>query len=516
MVDVSSIRAAVARRAGGLVGGLLLAAAGVWASESATAEPKRAYVGSDFNGDGYADAAVLVGDYSGDDHVLVLFGSAAGLRATARQRIDGPPAENALATGDFDGDGYADLAFADSEAEVGYDYGRGEVRVVYGSPRGLDPNRMQTWNQTSRGMPNPTVATGTFGASLVAGDFGRGAQDDLAIGNIDGDGTTDDGTGTVTVLYGSSSGLRTQSGQRWDPGSPGVRLRGDFLGANFGQSLAAGRFSASGYADLAIGIPGVDVGRRSAGAVLVLRGSADGLTADGRRLWSQNSPGVVGRSQVEDYFGESLAVGQFGRSAYDDLAIGAPGERIAGTSGAGAVNILYGTADGLSSTGNQMRSQRSPGVAGIPEKDDLFGDVLAAADFGGQNSSGYDDLLIGAPQESVRGAYLAGQVHMLVGGRRGVQRTGNRVLAVTGSGSFGQALGAANFRGATGRFADALITAADAGDQTPAPLRFVPGGPAGLRPAEATSWTPGELGVTDLGATDPQAAIIGVTAADRG
>jgi hypothetical protein len=46
--------------------------------------------------------------------------------------------------------------------------------------------------------------------------------------------------------------------------------------------------------------------------------------------------------------------------------------------GAGAVNVLYGSAAGLTGAGSQVFTQDSPGVPGTAEHDDLFGGALAA------------------------------------------------------------------------------------------------------------------------------------------
>ena len=58
---------------------------------------------------------------------------------------------------------------------------------------------------------------------------------------------------------------------------------------------------------------------------------------------------------------------------YDDI------EPIDGsTSRLGAVNVIYGTLGGrLTANGNQLWSQRSPGIKGVAEQDDGFGAALA-------------------------------------------------------------------------------------------------------------------------------------------
>ena len=66
--------------------------------------------------------------------------------------------------------------------------------------------------------------------------------------------------GEVDVIYGSASGLRTTNEQLWTldaGGVPGTARAGD----QFGESLASGDFDMDGFIDLAIGIPGLDIGR---------------------------------------------------------------------------------------------------------------------------------------------------------------------------------------------------------------------------------------------------------------
>jgi FG-GAP repeat len=81
-------------------------------------------------------------------------------------------------------------------------------------------------------------------------------------------------------------------------------------------------------------------------------------------------PGVASAATVKaDFNGD-------GRG---DLAVGAPYEEDAGSpyyEDTGAVNVLYGTASGLSASGNQFWHQNSPGILDVAEEDDRFGRAL--------------------------------------------------------------------------------------------------------------------------------------------
>ncbi|MBD2683273.1 MULTISPECIES: FG-GAP repeat protein [Nostoc] len=75
--------------------------------------------------------------------------------------------------------------------------------------------------------------------------------------------------------------------------------------------------------------------------------SNTGLTSAGNQLWHQDSPGIEGVANASDGFGSSLKAGDFNNDGFADLAIGVPGEDVGLISNAGTVNILYGSATGL-------------------------------------------------------------------------------------------------------------------------------------------------------------------------
>jgi hypothetical protein len=149
---------------------------------------------------------------------------------------------------------------------------------------------------------------------------------------------------------------------------------------------AIGDLDGNGHPDLAIGVPGHDIGAiYDAGAVNVLYGGASGPGTGGTALWTRDSPGVVGKPDYQDDFGAPLAIGDFDGNGYGDLGIGVVGDMIGGHWVAGAVNVLYGSPTGLSATGNQLWHQDVPGVPAGPAtgwcctgRGDLDGDGRAA------------------------------------------------------------------------------------------------------------------------------------------
>ena len=67
-------------------------------------------------------------------------------------------------------------------------------------------------------------------------------------------------------------------------------------------------FNGDGIDDLAIGVPGEDIGSiDDAGAVNVIYGSSGvGLASTDNQLWHQNTPGIAGTSEINDHFGRAL------------------------------------------------------------------------------------------------------------------------------------------------------------------------------------------------------------------
>ena len=184
----------------------------------------------------------------------------------------------------------------------------------------------------------------------------------------------------------------------------------------------------------------------------MLYGSANGITASGSQLWSQNSSGIADAAELSDGFGEVLAAADFGKGAQADLAIGVPLENVGSVVNAGAVSIIYGTSTGLASTGNQFWHQNSSGIANSVTEGDQFGNALAAANFG---KTAQADLAIGGPGRDRRQrGDGAGAVHVLYGTLTGLSSSGSQYWNQNSAGildtaelldQFGFALSAGNF-----------------------------------------------------------------------
>ncbi len=224
----------------------------------------------------------------------------------------------------------------------------------------------------------------------------------------------------------------------------------------------------------------------------VLYGSSSGLTATGSQVWSQDSAGVPGSAKERDYFGSTLAAGNFDGQHKADLAIGSPFAKIGSARYAGRVTVLYSSASKLTARGSQVWSQSTAGIPGTAEKYDSFGETLAA---GNSTTLGRDDLVIGSPHERFSGRDDTGSVYVLRGTTSGLTATGVQVWTAPKLGAptapttngLGSTILAANFgRGSHG---DLMI-----GSEGVFPT-FDP--PAYLLYGSATGFTPPQVIVGD-------------------
>jgi hypothetical protein len=112
------------------------------------------------------------------------------------------------------------------------------------------------------------------------------------------------------------------------------------------------------------------------------------------KFFTQDTSGVKGARESGDRFGSALAAGDFNGDDHADLAIGVPSEDIKNNSenDGGAVNILYGSSNGLSTSNDRLLTRAD--VLGKPEENDYFGFALIVGDF---NKDDLADLAVGVP-----------------------------------------------------------------------------------------------------------------------
>lgn len=203
---------------------------------------KIAFAAGDFNGDGFTDLAWVIDG----GPLRVLRGSKQGL-SQPTETI--PPRSqeswgDSPAVGDFDCDGLQDLAIASAAHKI---------VVFYGERRGSG------FNADSRRQ----LISAQVGKALLAADMNGDGYSDLAIGN-----PVANGVGSIQILNGSRSGLLPSTVKTLHPEDVGINAPED--GLKMGWSLARGDFDGNGYVDLVIGMPGKTVGgKKNAGQMVV-------------------------------------------------------------------------------------------------------------------------------------------------------------------------------------------------------------------------------------------------------
>jgi FG-GAP repeat len=229
------------------------------------------------------------------------------------------------------------------------------------------------------GRVQSSAVTRAAAAGSLEADFNNDGFADLAVGAPFEDVGAIVAGGAVNVLYGTPTGLTGNGSQLFTQNSPGVGGAAEH-GDAFGRALATGDFNQDGFADLAIGAPGEDVGGIvGSGAINVLYGSASLLTGIGSQLFTQDSPGVGDAAEEGDTFGFALTAADYDNDTFADLAIGVPSEAVGAIFFGGAVNVLYGSTGLLTGAGSQLFTQDSPGVGSAPEELDQFGWALAGS-----------------------------------------------------------------------------------------------------------------------------------------
>ncbi|MCK6501050.1 MAG: FG-GAP-like repeat-containing protein, partial [Nitrospira sp.] len=412
----------------------------------------------DFNGDGREDiAAGMPGAEGRRGAVAIVYGGATGLNLrspdlSTRTRLTagalteftaaiGDQIGSAVAAGDFDGDGYTDLAIGAPCRAAGGSAGAGQVIIVYGD-RGMGAARLlqrrQVVTQTGAGA---NEVNDHFGAALAAGDFNGDGYVDLAIGAPDEDLDQRASVGVVFIRFGSARGL-TSEGYHYISAatrSPGTGANSTEAGERFGGILAAGplhRPAEGRVDDLVVGAPGKDISIYSAsagfrnvnfanaGKVYVFEGARSAHTLRHRvdilpGTWPL---GIEG-------FGSSLAIGDFDGDLNPDLAVGAPNAGDDTEHSGGRVYVMnYNPVNGSvgrrafpDERNTQYLRQPDEVLSEVPiakvENGDRYGFSLVAADFNGDS---FFDLAVGAPWEDWNQANDTGLVFLLLGGSDGL------------------------------------------------------------------------------------------------
>ena len=297
------------------------------------------FSGGDINDDGYSE---LIAGADGFDFWIgraYLYYGSTSISTEADFIFDGEKIESIFGMvaggGDFNGDGYDDVAVGSSSSK--------RIYVYYGNSSGIDESAdvILQGKETERG----------FGSVIsVAGDVNNDGYDDLIAGTREINGAT----GHAYVFYGGGN-----MDSVVDVSLEGVR--NDY---SFGNAVSgAGDVNGDGYDDVIVGTQW----HNNVGYAYVYFGGID-MDAEADLTLAGEKRG--------DRFGYSVSTaGDVNNDGYDDLVIGAPG--------GDAAYVFWG--------GTEINT--TAGISIYSEENSEYGCAVAGG--GDINGDGYDEVLVG-------------------------------------------------------------------------------------------------------------------------
>lgn len=371
----------------------------------------RAVASDDFNGDGFDDIIIGVpfddgpdGDREDAGEAVVIFGSA-DLGAAVREidlhdgadvSISGPGAGAltgfSLASGELNGDAYADLVVGSFQAEGASGLGEaGAVHVIYGAPD-LPASIDTSVGEADINVYGP-VEDGWLGETVNTGDFNGDGLDDLLLTaafapTVAGD----EGGGQVSVILSPLAPMIDLSA-----GIADYTIYGEGEGDQIGHSSASGDVDGDGLDDMLLGAvssDGPDDVSKLAGEAVLIHGSSLQPRVD---VAAGDADTIAYGTATVDRLGRSAALGDVDGDGLADLILGLPGADSINPSvvDSGAIYVVYGSgslpealdlrSDGEAYFGDTAVGQLSNGVEGRP--------ALSTADI---NGDGREEILVSA------------------------------------------------------------------------------------------------------------------------
>jgi len=415
----------------------------------------------DMNGDGYEDilvgaagfnwagrvdcgaAYVILGsdtlsgvvDLNATDADLTIYGG----NGPAGGGDIGDALGHTLASGDINGDGYADVIVGAD----GWDQGSLlDVGIVY-----VFLGHNGSWTTTTKDMAYDTAdltiigeyAWGRLGRAVASGDVNGDGYDDLIIGAYKA--ITE--TGVAYVILGSPNiTTTTPTTINLATDDAALTIVGASVGDRLGRSVAVGDVNSDTIADIIVGAYLADLTSTitNTGKVYVITGStsittANPITID---LSVDQADYTLNGIDTGDEAGFYVSSGDVDGNGYDDVIISAykADAYWAGTE-SGEVYIVYGN--------NLTTTMYLSSSADITIYAASAGERLGrSAASGSSNGDGYDDILIGAPRAAPDGKTRAGRAYLIYGSPSlsttiNLSETGSADVVILGDDSYDEA-----------------------------------------------------------------------------
>jgi hypothetical protein len=363
----------------------------------------------DVNGDGYDDIVICLDENDWREppqaEIHLIFGGASGWgmrtdlsKANVTFFSEFPRTElSATGAGDVNGDNFDDILISEIGNIHSMNY-TGETYIIFGKAFGWARN--VSLSEADASVIGEDTWDHSGGSISSAGDINGDGYDDILIGaswNNEGGETA----GKTYLIFGKASG--------WERDMPLSKADVSFIGEFNGHFSGAGvegpgDINGDGFDDILISADsGGTNGRNQAGKTYIIFGKSSGWPRTMRL--SKADASFIGENKGDFAIGIAAA-GDVNGDGFKDILIGSSNSD--GGHDAGKIYLIFGKAEGWRKNINLSLAD----AAFIGEHRGDSASVCAGP--GDVNKDGYDDILIGAPENS-ESNFVSGKTYLILG-----------------------------------------------------------------------------------------------------